>query len=102
MDAQGRAGLPSRTERGPLVPRQRPKASDDQLELGARPVRTRTSSNPLTRAEVRALSRGAPLTMAEFRAQRLLADQRIAPLRVVLDMPAVDALEGPAVDSPEA
>lgn len=98
--------------------RKRPKASVDQIEYRARPARTRIVANGLTRAEARALSRSAPLTTAEFRAHRLLANQRIAPLRVVLDGPAVDldgraavdSLDGravnsfddPAVESPEA
>ncbi len=48
----------------------------------------------LTRAEVRALSRSTPLTPAEFRARRHLAEQRVVPLRAVLDgAPGASGLE---------
>jgi hypothetical protein len=86
------------------VARKRPNASVDQIEHRTRHARTRVSANGLTRAEARALSRSAPLTMAELNAHRLLVDQRIAPLRAVLDGPALErpAVDGPAVDSSKA
>jgi hypothetical protein len=69
------------------VARKRPTASEDQDTLAAR---RRTAGDVLTRAEVRALSRSAPLTKAEFTAHRRLADQRIEPLRTVIDRRAAD------------
>ena len=95
--------------------RERPTASDVQHAQPPHGVRKRASQDDLTRAEVRALSRSAPLTKAEFKAQRLKAEQRIEPLRVVLALPAdgvpgapsqsiaADGDAGPSrIDGPEA
>ncbi|MEY2514333.1 MAG: hypothetical protein QOJ89_1691 [bacterium] len=57
-------------------------------------MRRQVAGKVLTRAEVRALSRSAPLTKAEFKAHRRLADQRVEPLRTVLERRAAD-LPGP-------
>jgi hypothetical protein len=70
------------------VARKRPTASEDQDALAAQ---RRTGGEVLTRAEVRALSRSAPLTKAEFKAHRRLADQRVEPLRTVIDRRDPDA-----------
>jgi hypothetical protein len=69
------------------VARKRPTASEDREVLAAR---RKAAGEVLTRAEVRALSRSAPLTKAEFKAHRLRADQRIEPLRAVLDRDVAD------------
>jgi hypothetical protein len=96
------------------VARKQPNVSEQQIEHRTREARPRARANALTRAEARALSRSTPLTMTEFKAHRLLAEQRIAPLHVVLNGPgdnglvgdrldgrAGDPRDGIAVDSPE-
>jgi hypothetical protein len=77
------------------VARKRPIASDHQPDARNPLDRARLPSRVLTRAEARALSRSAPLTAADFKARRLLAEQRLEPLRVVLEADADAAPEVP-------
>jgi hypothetical protein len=61
------------------------RGSDHRPQLPRGDGRGSANLDGLTRAEARALSRSTPLTPAEFRARRRLAEQRMVPLRGVLD-----------------